>query len=72
MPAKPLNPLTLTNYLPHRCKKTLTPRIKNIKNAFFMKKIKKTLKNVVDKLIKLIKPNEKFPSKITVLICSYA
>jgi len=21
----------------HRCKKTLTPRIKNIKNAFFMK-----------------------------------
>src|SRR6218665_66668 len=27
----------------HRCKKKLTPRIKNVKNAFFMKKIKKTL-----------------------------
>ena len=26
-------------------------------------------KNVVDKLRKLIKPNEKFPNKITVLIC---
>ena len=27
-------------------------------------------KNVVDKLTKLIKPNEKFPSKTTVLICT--
>jgi len=27
-------------------KKTLTPKIKTVKNAFFMKKIKKPLKNV--------------------------
>ena len=33
-----------------------------------MKKIKTLNKNVVDKLTKLIKSNEKFPSKITVLI----
>jgi len=26
-------------------------------------------KNIADKLAKLIKPNEKFPSEITVLIC---
>ena len=36
-------------------------KIKNVK--------KRSIKNVVDKLTKLIKPNEKFPSKITVLIC---
>jgi len=38
----------------HRCKKTLTPRIKNVKNAFFMKKNKnvkkRKIKNVVDRL----------------------
>ena len=54
--------------------KKLTPRIKNVKNVFFMKKNKKNvkkrwIKNVLDKLTKLIKPNEKFQSKITVLIC---
>ena len=35
--------------------------IKNVK--------KRLIKNVVDKLTKLIKTNEKFPSKIIVLIC---
>jgi len=34
-----------------------------------MNKIK-NVKNVVDKLTKLIKPYEKFLSKITVLICT--
>jgi len=68
--------IVCTAYRPtwyHRCKKTLTPRIKHVKNTFFMKKIKNVkkrwIKNVVDKLTKLIKPNEKFFSKITVLIC---
>ena len=58
--------------LKHRCKKTLTPKNKNVKNAFYEKIRnfeKRWIKNVVDKLTKLIKPNEKFPSKITVLIC---
>ena len=36
-------------------------KIKNVK--------KRWIKNVVDKLTKLIKPNEKFFSKITILIC---
>jgi len=36
-------------------------KIKNVKKCW--------IKNVVDKLTKLIKPNEKFPSNITVLIC---
>jgi len=43
--------------------KTLTPRLKNVKNAFIMKKIKnlnkRLIKNVVDKYTKLFKPNEK-------------
>jgi len=30
---------------------------------------KRWIKNVVNKLTKLIKPNEKFSSKITVLVC---
>ena len=51
----------------------MSPRIKNVKNAIFMKKIKnvkkRLIKNVVDKLTKLIKTNEKFLSQITVLIC---
>ena len=36
--------------------KTLTTRIKNVK--------KRWIKNVIDKLTKLIKPNEKFPVNI--------
>jgi len=43
-------------------KRTLTPVIRNIKNALFMKKIdnvkKPWIKNVVDKLTKLFKPDE--------------
>jgi len=50
----------------------LTQRIKrNVENAFFIEKIKKLEnlnKKVVDKLKKIIKPNLKFPSNITVLI----
>ena len=45
---------------------TFTPRIKNVKNAFLQKI--KTLKNVIDKLTILIKPNEKIPSKINSLV----
>jgi len=45
--------------------KTLTPRIKNVKNAVFMKEIKNVkerwIRNVVDKLAKLFKPNKEFP-----------
>jgi len=36
-------------------------KIKNVK--------KRCIKNVVDKLTKLIKPSQKFSSKITFLIC---
>jgi len=46
---------------------------KNVNNAFYekMKKpLKHWIKHIVDKLRKLIKPNEKFPSKITILICT--
>ena len=38
--------------------------MKNVKNRW--------IKNGVDKLTKVIKPNEKFPNKITVLICMTA
>jgi len=52
--------------------KTLTPRIKNVKKCVFTKKIKnvkkRRIKTVVDKLTELFKPNEKFSSKITVLV----
>jgi len=47
--------------------KKLTSGIKSVENAFFMKKlknVKKRIKNVVDKLTKLIKPNEKFQVNI--------
>jgi len=48
--------------LNHRCKKTLTPRIKNVKKRVFYWKIKNVkkrwIKNVVEKLTKLIKPSE--------------
>src|SRR6218665_193679 len=30
----------------HRCKKTLTPRIKNVRKRVFIKKIKRNVKNV--------------------------
>ena len=48
--------------LKHRCKKTLTPRTKNVKKRVFYEKNKKLkkrwIKNVVDKLTSH-KPNEK-------------
>jgi len=40
----------------------LTPRIKTVENAFFMKKMLKTLnKSVDDKLTKLLNQNNKIP-----------
>ncbi len=46
--------------LQHINVKKLTPRIKNVKIAFLWKKRKKRwIKNVVDKLTKLFKPNWK-------------
>jgi len=49
----------------------LTPRIKKTLKTRFYKKIKivkkRRIKNVVDKLSKLFKPNEKLSTKITVL-----
>ena len=64
--------IPLLHRAPRDVKKTLTPRIKNVKNRVFMnlkKSLKMLNKKVVDKLTKLIKPNEKFASKITVLTC---
>ena len=57
----------------HRCKNMLTPKIKKtVKKRAFIKNIKNMKKRWikdVDKLAKLIKANEKFSSKITVLVC---
>jgi len=41
----------------------------NTLNNIDVKNVDPKNKNVVGKLIKLIKPNDKFPSKITVLTC---
>jgi len=56
----------------HRCKKTLTRRIKKTLKPRFYEKVKKTLKMFnkkrCDKWTKLFKPNEKVSSKITLLV----
>ena len=53
----------------HRCKKTLTPRIKNVKKRFEKKELNKHwIKNVVDKITNYSKQMKKFFGKIIVLV----